>query len=169
MFAQLIRKSAGTIPTWVLRLLGNFWLPFFGAGINIKFVSPDYREIHVQIKLRWYNKNYVGTQFGGSMYAMTDPFYMMMLINNLGKEYIVWDKAAKIDFIKPGKGTLSVNFSMTEEQIQAIKLKADTQDKYIFDIPVEVKNSEEEIIATVTKTLYVRKKTKTASSKKTKP
>lgn len=160
MLAQLLRKSAHKIPANVLRVAANFWAPFFGAGIHITHVSPDYRLVQVQLKLRWYNKNYVGTHFGGSMYAMTDPFYMMMLINNLGREYIVWDKGAKIDFKKPGRGTLFVTFSMTEERIEEIKKIADTQDKYVFDIPVEVLNENNELVASVLKTLYVRKKTK---------
>jgi len=158
MLAQLLRKKANSVPANWLRRLGNLWLPFWGAGIKIVHVSPDYRLIRVQMKLRWYNKNYVGTHFGGSMYAMTDPFYMMMLINNLGKDYIVWDKAARIEFLKPGRGTLSVTFAMDEEQIQAIKHRADTEGKFVFDIPVEILNPEGEVVASVNKTLYVRRK-----------
>jgi len=164
MLAQLLRTSADKIPARILRRLGNLWMPFWGAGIKIAYVSPDYRLIRVQMKLRWYNKNYVGTHFGGSMYAMTDPFYMMMLINNLGRDYIVWDKAAKIDFLKPGRGTLTVTFSMTENDIQDIKNKADSDGKYVFDIPVEILDEKNEVVATVTKTLYVRKKPEKTSN-----
>ena len=158
MLAQLLRTNADKMPANFLRRIGNLWLPFWGAGIKIVHISPDYRLIQVQLKLRWYNKNYVGTHFGGSMYAMTDPFYMMMLINNLGKQYIVWDKGAKIDFLKPGRGTLSVTFEMSEQEIQAVKNKADTDGKYVFDIPVDVRNEQGEIVASVIKTLYIRKK-----------
>ena len=164
MLAQLLKKNANKIPASVLRRVGNLWMPFLGAGIKIAYVSTDYRLIRVQMKLRWYNKNYVGTHFGGSMYAMTDPFYMMMLINNLGKDYIVWDKGAKIDFLKPGRSTLTVKFEMSEEDILAIKHEADKQEKYIFDIPVEVTDDSGEIIATVIKTLYVRRKKKNKRS-----
>lgn len=164
MLAQLLRTSADKIPARILRRLGNLWMPFWGAGIKIAYVSPDYRLIRVQMKLRWYNKNYVGTHFGGSMYAMTDPFYMMMLINNLGRDYIVWDKAAKIDFLKPGRGTLTVTFSMTGNDIQDIKNKADSDGKYVFDIPVEILDEKNEVVATVTKTLYVRKKPEKTSN-----
>jgi len=158
MLAQFLKANANRVPAHILRRIGNLWSPFWGAGIKITHVSADYRLIKVQMKLRWYNKNYVGTHFGGSMYAMTDPFYMMMLINNLGKGYIVWDKAARIEFIKPGRGTLFVTFAMSEEQIQAIKHKADTEIKYVFDIPVEIINENGDVIASVSKTLYVRKK-----------
>ena len=158
MLAQLLKKNANKIPANILRRVGNLWMPFWGAGIKIAYVSPDYRLIRVQMKLRWYNKNYVGTHFGGSMYAMTDPFYMMMLINNLGANYIVWYKAASIDFIKPGRGTLSVSFRLTEDQIQEIKQQADTNGKYVFDLPVEVLSEDGDTIARVNKTLYVRNK-----------
>jgi len=159
MFAQLIRKSTNKVPPGILRRVANLWAPFFGAGIDVVHVSPDYRHIRVELKYRWYNKNYVGTHFGGSMYAMTDPFYMMMLIHNLGKAYIVWDKGAKIDFIKPGRSTLTATFSLDEKQIRQIKQKADSQKKYVFDIPVEIFDTEGDVVATIVKTLYVRKKT----------
>ncbi len=160
MLAQLLRKSAHRIPASVLRVVANFWSPFRGAGIKIAYVSPDYREIRVQLNLRWFNKNYVGTHFGGSMYAMTDPFYMMMLINNLGPRYIVWDKAAIIDFKKPGRGMLSTHFVLSESEIQAIKDKADELGKFVFDKTVEVKNESGEVVASVVKTLYVRNRDK---------
>ena len=156
MLAQLLRKNAHRLPAKYLRLFANWWSPFRGAGIKIVYASPDYREVKVQMKLRWYNKNYVGTHFGGSLYAMTDPFYMMMLINNLGSRYIVWDKAAKIDFKKPGRGTVHTHFSFSEEEILGIKLKADELGKYIFDKPVDVVDDTGEVIASVMKTLYVR-------------
>ncbi len=158
MLAQFLRKNARTMPVKLLMFIGNLWSPFRGAGIKIVKVSDDYRLMEVEMKLKWSNKNYVGTHFGGSMYAMTDPFYMMMLINNLGPEYIVWDKAAKIEFKKPGKGTVRVRFEFSEEEILAIKAKADELGKYIFDKTVDIKNESDEIVATVVKTLYVRRR-----------
>jgi acyl-coenzyme A thioesterase PaaI-like protein len=158
MFAQFVRRHANKIPARYLRVLGNWWSPFRGAGIRIIYTSPDSREIHVQMRLRWFNRNYVGTHFGGSLYAMTDPFYMIMLINNLGKGYIVWDKAACIEFKKPGKGTVNVRFVLSEAEIQAIKDKADALGKFEFEKYVEVMDTQGEVIAAVTKTLYVRKR-----------
>jgi acyl-coenzyme A thioesterase PaaI-like protein len=139
-------------------MLGNLWSPFRGAGIKMVYVSPDYREIKVQMKLRWYNSNYVGTHFGGSLYAMTDPFYMMILINNLGKGYVVWDKAAKIEFKKPGRGTVQARFVFTDDEIRNVKAKADELGKYVFDKPVDVVDEAGEVVASVMKTLYVRRR-----------
>ena len=73
-----------------MRMLMNIWAPFLGAGIRVKRLGPDWKEIDVEMKLRWWNANYVGTHYGGSLYSMTDPFFMLMLIENLGKDYIVW-------------------------------------------------------------------------------
>lgn len=158
LLAQLLKRYAKKIPANALRRLGNWWSPFRGAGITIVYLSPDYREIHVQMRLRWFNRNYVGTHFGGSLYAMTDPFYMMMLINNLGPGYIVWDKAAKIDFIKPGRETVRARFVLTEDELNTIKTQADSLGKYVFDKNVNVVTSTGDIIATVVKTLYVRRR-----------
>ncbi len=146
------------MPVKLLMFIGNLWSPFRGAGIKIVKVSDDYRLMEVEMKLKWSNKNYVGTHFGGSMYAMTDPFYMMMLINNLGPKYIVWDKAARIEFKKPGKGTIRVRFEFNEEEILAIKAKTDDLGKYVFDKTVDIKNESDEVVATVVKTLYVRRR-----------
>ena len=87
-----------------MRWFMNLWFPFLGAGIRVTRLQSDWKAIDVEMKLRSWNSNYVGTHYGGSLYSMTDPFYMLMLIENLGRDYIVWDKAATIRFRKPGKG-----------------------------------------------------------------
>lgn len=108
--------------------------------------------------MHWYNRNYVRTHFGGSLYAMTDPFYMLMLIQILGGEYVVWDKAAQIDFVKPGKGTLTAHFELNEDQIQEILRETASGNKYLPDFVVEIKNEQHELVAKVIKTLYIRRK-----------
>ena len=158
MSANILRKLAGKLSPNTLRVLGNLYLPFIGAAIKTTRVTDDYLQLDVRMKLTWFNRNYVGTQFGGSLYSMTDPFYMLMLMNNLGREYIVWDKGAKIDFIKPGRGTVFANFRLTKEQILKIKNTVDAEKKYIFDLPVDVVDQNNELIAQVIKTLYVRRK-----------
>ncbi len=158
MDASLFRKVAKLIPhSWMICMI-NTWRPFRGAGIKITRATKDFKEIQVEMRLKWFNKNYVGTHFGGSLYSMTDPFYMIMLINNLGSNYIVWDKAARIEFKKPGKGRVSVSFKFSDEEIAEIKKQADSLPKYIFDKEAVVVNDSGEVIAQVTKTLYVKKK-----------
>jgi len=107
---------------------------------------------------RFWNTNYVGVHFGGSLSAMTDPFYMLMLIENLGPKFIVWDKAASIRFRKPAKGTVRAEFRLTEEQIDEVRKAAETQAKVEPVFVVEIKNREGEVVAEVERTLHVRKK-----------
>lgn len=158
MIASMLRKVANKIPARYLRIIGNMYGPYLGSSIRCTHVNDDYTELDVRMKLTWYNRNYVGTQFGGSLYSMTDPYYMLMLINNLGRDYIVWDKAAKIDFKKPGRGTVYAYFRLTREQIADIKRQADENPKYIFDLPVHVVDEKGVVVAEVVKTLYVKKK-----------
>ena len=136
----------------------NLWPPFLGAGIRVKHIAPDYREVVVSMKLRWYNRNYVGTHFGGSLAAMTDPFYMLMLIHILGSEYTVWDKTSTIDYIAPGRGTVTARFTLKDDQIAEIKNKTASGDPYYPQFSVDIVNELGEVIATVEKKLYVRKK-----------
>ena len=138
--------------------LFNFYPPYLGAGIRIHKISPDLRRVEVELGLHWWNRNYVGTHFGGSIYSMTDPFFMVMLIENLGHEYIVWDKAADIHFKKPGKGKVRVVFELTQERIDEIRKQALDQFKVEPVFTVQVLNEENEIVAEVFKTLYVRRK-----------
>jgi hypothetical protein len=138
------------------RMLLNLWPPFLGAGIRIKRLASDWKEIDVEMKLRWWNANYVGTHYGGSLYSMTDPFFMVMLIENLGKDYIVWDKSATIRFKKPGRGTVFASFRLSDEQIQEIKDALKTQDKIERVFRVEVKDEAGSVIAEVEKLLHVR-------------
>jgi len=144
-----------------MRVLLNFWPPFLGAGIRVKRLRPDWKEVDVEMKLRRWNSNYVGTHYGGSLYSMTDPFFMVMLIENLGREYIVWDKSASIRFKKPGKGTVTASFRLTEEEIEEIRRALETQEKIERTFAVDVKDDAGNVIAQVEKLLHIRKKTQT--------
>ncbi|MBZ5705841.1 MAG: DUF4442 domain-containing protein [Acidobacteriia bacterium] len=141
-----------------MRWLLNLYPPYLGAGIRIKRLQPDWRAIDVEMKLRFWNSNYVGTHFGGSLYSMTDPFYMLMLIENLGRDYIVWDKSASVRFRRPGKGKVSASFRLSDEQIEGIRQRLNTQEKVEPTFVVEVKDETGAVVAEVEKVLYVRKK-----------
>jgi Domain of unknown function (DUF4442) len=141
-----------------IRLRLNLYPPFLGAGIRIKRLAPGLREIDVEMKLRWWNANYVGTHYGGSLYSMTDPFFMVMLIENLGKDYIVWDKSATIRFKKPGRRTVFAKFRLTDQQIHEIKQALTTEKKIERVFTVEVKDKSGIVIAEVEKLLHIRRK-----------
>ncbi|HEY7403013.1 MAG TPA: DUF4442 domain-containing protein [Candidatus Angelobacter sp.] len=136
----------------------NFYPPYLGAAVRVTRISDDFRDLEVEMPLRFYNRNYVGTHFGGSLYSMVDPFYMLMLLHILGPGYIVWDKAATIRFKKPGKGVMKAAFHLSEEQIAEIRSSAETQPKVEPQFLVLVKDAEGNVVAEVDKLLYVRKK-----------
>jgi hypothetical protein len=153
-----IAKSAAAarkLKRWV-----NFYPPYLGAAVRVTYVSPDFLHVEVEMPLRFYNRNYVGTHFGGSLYSMCDPFYMLMLINILGPDYIVWDKAASIRFKKPGTGLMKATFELTEEKIAEIRAAAEIQPKVEPQFQVVVKNEEGDVVAEVDKLLYIKKKKK---------
>jgi hypothetical protein len=154
----LLQLLGGTQSSHALRRWINFWPPFLGAGIRIRYIAPDMKSVDVEMKLRWWNANYVGTQFGGSLFAMADPFYMLMLMANLGQGYIVWDKAASIRYRKPGKGTVRAEFRLSDSQIEEIREKLTTLPKYEPLFSVEIKDEAGVVIAEVEKVLHVRKK-----------
>ena len=140
------------------RLKFNFFPAYRGTGARVVYIADDYREIRVKIPLSWRTKNYVGTIYGGSMYAGIDPIYMLMLIKTLGKDYIVWDKAAKIRFRRPGKETLFADFLLTEEELSEIKAILEIEKSVDRIYNVELKNQSGKVHALIEKTLYIAKK-----------
>ena len=142
----------------ILFRLIRFFPPYLGAGISLRDLDPDLRYLEVQMKLWPWNRNYVGTHFGGSLYSMCDPFYMLMLIERLGRGYIVWDKAATIRYLSPGRGTMRARFELPDEEVERIRRALETEPKIEPRYVVEVKNDAGEVIARVEKTLYIRKK-----------
>ncbi|HKI25545.1 MAG TPA: DUF4442 domain-containing protein [Candidatus Sulfotelmatobacter sp.] len=154
----LLQLLGGYDRSHALRRAVNLWPPFLGAGIRVKHIAADMKAIDVEMKLRFWNANYVGTHFGGSLFAMTDPFYMLMLMANLGREYIVWDKASNIRYRKPGRGTVRAEFRLTDAQLDDIREKLKTLPKYEPVFTVEVKDEQGTVIAEVEKVIHVRRK-----------
>jgi hypothetical protein len=136
----------------------RFYPPFLGAGVRVNRIDDDFRTIEVHMPLRFWNKNYVGTHFGGSLYTMCDPFFVLILLNHLGPNYIVWDKAATIRFKKPGKGLVKAVFTVPRERIEEIRAQADTHGKIEPQFQTVVTDMEGNVVAEVDKLLYVRKK-----------
>jgi len=144
--------------TSTFRRLMNLWPPFFFAGIRVTFIAEDWREVDVEMRLGRLNRNYVGTHFGGSLFAMTDPFYMLMLVHLLGRDYVVWDKAAAIDYVKPGRGTVTARFRLEEEQIAAIRAATADGSKMLPVFHCDIRDTAGEVVARLDRTLYVRRK-----------
>ncbi|MDK9698205.1 MAG: DUF4442 domain-containing protein [Siculibacillus sp.] len=140
------------------RRLMNLWPPFFFAGIRVTRIAADWREVDVEMRLGRLNRNYVGTHFGGSLFAMTDPFYMLMLVHVLGRDHVVWDKAATIDYVKPGRGTVTASFRLEEERIAEILAATADGAKALPVFRCDVLDTEGGLVARIDRTLYVRRK-----------
>ena len=136
----------------------NLWPPFLFAGIRVAAIGDDFRSARVELRMRPWNRNYVGTHFGGSLFAMTDPFWMLLVLHALGDGYIVWDKAATIDFEKPGRGTVHAEFALDDATLDELRAAAAGGDKVLrwFDAPV--RDASGDVVAMVRKQLYVRRK-----------
>ena len=142
----------------VLRHGMNLWPPFLFAGIHVAAISPDWRHARVELRMRPWNRNYVGTHFGGSLFAMTDPFWMLLLMPLLGRDYYVWDQSGAIDFLKPGRGTVSTRFDIDDAVLAEIRQATATGAKYLHWFENEVVDADGEVVARVRKQVYVRRK-----------
>lgn len=136
----------------------NLYPPYFGAGVRVVHIAPDWRCVKVAMPLRWYNRNYVGTHFGGSLFSMTDPFFMLMVVKNLGPGYIVWDRAAAIEYVSPGRGTVIAEFAITEADLEELRAGTVTGEKFLRWFQTEVRGTDGASVATVRRQLYVRRK-----------
>jgi len=140
------------------RLWLNAYVPYFGAGIRTTELDLDAGIVQIEMPLTALNKNAVGTQFGGSLYAMIDPFYMLLLLHKLGKDHVVWDKAASIDFISPGRGRVTARIELPNEEVELIRGLAANNEPVLRTYPVEILGEDGKIVARIEKVLYIRRK-----------
>ncbi len=142
-----------------LRRIFNLWPPFLFSGIHVEQLDPDWRYARVRLKLRWYNRNYVRTQYGGNLFSMTDPFWMILVMECLGRDYIVWDRAAEIDFVAPGKGDVIAEFRVEDAVLDELRAATSAGDKHLRWFEAEIRAVDgNELVARVRKQLYVRRK-----------
>ena len=153
-FSKLNVGAAG------MRRLFNLWPVFRGAGIRVREIAPDFRSVTVELRAKLLNRNWVGTHFGGSLFAMTDPFFMIMMMQNLGREYTVWDKAGAVRFLKPAKGTVTAKFTLDPAEVEKAREATAGGEKYEPRFKVDIVDAEGVTVADVEKTLYIRRKNK---------
>ncbi len=147
--------------SWKSRLArwGFNWFPAYrGTGARIEYVSADWREIRIRVRLNWRTRNYVGTIFGGSMYGAVDPVYMLMLIKGLGPGYEVWDKAATIRFRRPGRTTLRATFCLADAELDAIRREVAAAGKTERTYAVDLVDATGQVCASCEKLLSVRQR-----------
>ena len=141
-----------------LRFGMNLWPPFLFAGIRVLEIAPDYRYARVRMRLRPWNRNYVGTHFGGSLFAMTDPFWVLLLFNQLGDEHVVWDQAGEIEFVAPGRGTVYAEFRLTDEHVEQVLSETGSGEKSLTWFDTDVVGQDGTVVAKVRKQVYARRK-----------
>ncbi len=141
-----------------MRFMFNIWAPFRGAGIRVREIGQDFRSATIELRTTMTNRNYVGTHFGGSLFAMTDPFFMVLMMRNLGRDYIVWDKQGTVRFLKPAKGTVTARIVLPEERIAEAKAATASGEKFEPSFKVDIVDSEGVTVADVEKVLYIRRK-----------
>jgi len=141
-----------------LRRVMNVWPPFLFSGILVEEIGDDWRYARVRLKLRCYNRNYVKTQFGGALFAMVDPFWMILTLEALRHEYIVWDKAGEIEFVAPGRSDVIAEIRIDDAMLDEIRAATANGDKYLRWCDTQIKTEAGELIARVRKQIYVRRK-----------
>jgi acyl-coenzyme A thioesterase PaaI-like protein len=155
-------SPAQKLAAWIgaprfLKLLMRLYPPYLGASVRVRHVDTDLSRIEVEMRLTRWNRNFVGTHFGGSLYSMCDPFFMIMLMMRLGPGYVVWDKSASIEFIRPGRGTVKATFHLPDARVDEIRRDADRGEKVFPRFEVAVIDREGQPVARVEKVLYVRR------------
>jgi uncharacterized protein DUF4442 len=150
----LLAYAANKVRCWSF----YFFACYRGTGARLRYIAPDWSEVRLDLPLSWRTRNYVGTIFGGSMYAAIDPIYMIMLIRRLGPDFVVWDKAATIQFKKPGRQTLRARFAVTDEELAAIRTELESQRSVDRTYLVELVDCSGIICATVEKIIYIRRR-----------
>lgn len=156
MILPFLRSKPESWKSRLWRIGFNFFPAYNGTGGRVIYIASDWRELHVALPLNWRTRNYVGTIFGGSLYGAIDPIYMLMLTKNLGRNYVVWDKAATIRFRKPGKTTLFARFVLGEDELQTIRCLASENPSVDRVYPVELVDAAGVVHASIEKTLYIR-------------
>ncbi len=147
--------------SWQTRLArwGFNWFPAYRAtGARLTYIAADWREVRIRLLLGWRTRNYVGTIFGGSMYGAIDPVYMIMLMKTLGPGYVVWDKAATIRFLRPGRETLYATFRVTTDELTAIRAEVEQSGKAEREFTVELVTAAGEVHASCRKVLSIRRR-----------
>ena len=140
-----------------LRFKFNLFPAYRGTGARVRYIASDFREVRIELPLSWRTRNYIGTIFGGSMYGAVDPPFMIMLIKNLGPDYVVWDKSATIRFKKPGRSTLRAVFILSGEEIDEIRNQLDKTRSIDRVYSVDLVDADGVVHASIEKTVYLRK------------
>ncbi|MCP4499515.1 MAG: DUF4442 domain-containing protein [Deltaproteobacteria bacterium] len=140
------------------RRLLNLYPPYIGAGVYIRSITDDWRALVVEMRVKWFNRNAVGTHFGGSLYSMVDPHLMLLLMRLLGKKYVVWDQSAEIRFVKATRDKVKCHVQIQDEDLERIFKETEDGNKYLHTFLLKITDFSGELVAEVSKVIYIRKK-----------
>jgi acyl-coenzyme A thioesterase PaaI-like protein len=157
---RFISRKFDFIPQdWLLQVYPPFL--FFGA----KITSVDH-QVKIELPLRWYNKNFHGTMFGGLMCAVSDPFSALLTQRLLGvKKVDVWTKKNCVEFMRPATSTLTLTVVVSDEDLQAIQKSLDEDDRAVHSFTHFFTDRRGREVAKVENTIFVRLKTKRGRKK----
>jgi acyl-coenzyme A thioesterase PaaI-like protein len=141
-----------------LRRIFNIWPPFLFSGIRVLDIGADWRSARVRLRQHWFSQNYVGTHFGGTLFAMTDPFWMILVMESLGSDYVVWDKSAQIDFVAARREDVFADFQVEQLRLDEIRAATAGGEKFLAWFAVEIKTAAGDVVARARKELYIRLK-----------
>ena len=136
----------------------NMYPPYLGMGVRVRSYRDDFTRFEVELRSRWYNRNLFGTHFGGSLYSMCDPFFVFIVMMSLGRGYVVWDKSAAIEFLKPAKGTILGVFEIDKDRLEEIRSEVDQLGKNTYHFEADLVDEAGQAVARVSKEVYVRSK-----------
>ena len=154
----LATNKKESFSSWKFRMLMNWYPMYFGTGGKILFWAGDHMELHIRLRLNVWTYNYVGTIFGGSLFAAADPFYMLMLFKALGYRYVVWDKSASIRFKKPGKTTLFARYRISEEDFNLIKGTVEEKGETSHTFVIQWMDKNQVVYAEIERQCYIAEK-----------
>jgi acyl-coenzyme A thioesterase PaaI-like protein len=148
-------------PAWRARMMRmgfNLHPAFRGTGGRVEHVAPDLSHIRVRLPLSWRTRNVVGSIYGGSLFAVTDGLHPLMIMAALGKEVVVWDKAASIRYKKPGLTTLFADFALPPDEVLAIRNALRDSPELDRTYEVELKDENGVVHTVVERTVYIADK-----------
>ena len=142
----------------------SLWTPNLFSGIRVRRFSADWTEATVELHVNAITRNYVGTAFGGSMSAMSDPYFFMLVMHQLGRDYVVWGTRGEIEFLTPGRGVLTAHFHVPREAAESIRARARGGAKVLEWFETEITDAGGEVVARVRREVYVREKKRVTSA-----
>ncbi|MGY1550774.1 DUF4442 domain-containing protein [Microbacterium sp. A588] len=143
----------------------SLWAPNFFSGIRIRRFSEDWTHATVELHINVITRNYVKTAFGGSMSAMTDPYFFMLVMHQLGRDYVVWDTRGEIEFLKPGRGVLTAHFHVPKEKADQLRERAAGGTKVLEWFETEITDRDGDVVARVRREVYIREKKRVTAAR----